>query len=115
MLTTILPAGTIITPLRSGRSGVCTGPLAFERKKQSCILLLPRGRVQGRFCIHIWGAGTITVWVDPKHSTLALSRTFQKEEEEPGLCVRLSCLTVTADSSTEVVKRKEATADPPGG
>lgn len=28
-------------------SGVCNGTPASERKKQSCLLLLPRGRVQG--------------------------------------------------------------------
>lgn len=38
-----------------------------------------------------------------------------EEEVEPGTWVRHNCLAVTADSSTEVVKRKETAANQPRG
>lgn len=64
------------------------------------------------------GAGTVTIGTGP-HPLHSCSRqnfpegAHIKEEEGPRSWIRHRCLAVTADSSTEVVKRKEAAADPP--
>lgn len=64
------------------------------------------------------GARTVAVGTGP-HPLHSCSRqncpegARIKEEEGPGSGIRHSCLAVTADSSTEVLKRKEAAADSP--